>query len=868
MASQALFSFNFSEHVRGEGSWHDVATKICKQVAVDPNMTVRDLVALHLEDVAARVRQTEPVGMDNQHDQYVERGHGVQAVVQEALARHVLHDANPVVDLFSMDAFVARLSSLKEAFPPAWLHALAIKANPLSGILAAAKPLGMGLETASVAEARHALNLGYAPRTVIVDSPCKTTEDLKFFLQQGCYLNLDNVDEIHKVHALLAGAVPDALIGLRINPVVGGGAIAASSTATVSSKFGIPWTADTDADLIALYRDHAWLQGVHVHVGSQGCPLTLLVAGAHRAVAFAKQINQTLGRRQVKVVDIGGGVPTAYNGLAKEAVEFSEYATLLLASVPELFSGEFRVVTEFGRSVFAKAGITLSLVETVKHMNGQNIAVVHCGANQFLRPVYLPKTWPHVFSVFNAHGALKSGNMVAQDIAGPLCFSGDVLARGVLLPQIEAGDYVVMHDTGAYNMAMYSKFNSIPAPAVYAYRSDGNCAIQFSLVRGRETVAETLAFWGPPRPLEWPGFLNQQNSQLKMWRVPRRALVTAVANAKTGSIHAGQRRSISLGALRSSFSTFPHTVIDDQLDIKALTNVNAIVAAFEPSPLPSDNAFHRWVDEHVPATSSDKPLTKEEFDAVVAEAITTLATLEATAWDSDAISDQYVDVSDAKYQQRIAYALVKYKCKDAARYFTLLDKDRQGVISAGKLRDLLLVYAQAAPDEWLSHNFDVLDSDGDGLVSEAEMQQLLLNILGVQKSVLKDLLEQHTKHWTAKHSKQFSKLVLEFETTLKVSEKIRCTWHFAGVPPIPEEDKFKDPPPVPPRYTMSLDELRTSLADEFPEFQTMLPKYTQAIVDGRREFYESRNSKRTNYLRGVSFLTFCGVVDYILTLYA
>ncbi|RHY27221.1 hypothetical protein DYB32_006928 [Aphanomyces invadans] len=586
--------------------------------------------------------------MDNQHDQYVERGHGVQAVVHEALAQHVLHDANPVVDLFSMDAFVARLSSLKEAFPPSWLHALAIKANPLSGILAAAKPLvrGMGLETASVAEARHALNLGYAPRTVIVDSPCKTTEDLKFFLQQGCYLNLDNVDEIHKVHALLAGAVPDALIGLRINPVVGGGAIAASSTATVSSKFGIPWTADTDADLIALYRDHAWLQGVHVHVGSQGCPLTLLVAGAHRA---------------------------------------------------------FRVVTEFGRSVFAKAGITLSLVETVKHMNG---------------------------------------NMVAQDIAGPLCFSGDVLARGVLLPQIEAGDYVVMHDTGAYNMAMYSKFNSIPAPAVD----------------------------------------------------------------------------------------------------KPLTKVSSPVKDMKQS--------------------SD--FMQEEFDAVVAEAITTLATLEATAWDSDAISDQYVDVSDAKYQQRIAYALVKYKCKDAARYFTLLDKDRQ----AGKLRDLLLVYAQAAPDEWLSHNFDVLDSDGDGLVSEAEMQQLLLNILGVQKSVLKDLLEQHTKHWTAKHSKQFSKLVLEFETTLKVSEKIRCTWHFAGVPPIPDEDKFKDPPPVPPRYTMSLDELRTSLADEFPEFQTMLPKYTQAIVDGRREFYESRNSKRTNYLRGVSFLTFCGVVDYILTLYA
>ncbi|RQM19294.1 hypothetical protein B5M09_008847, partial [Aphanomyces astaci] len=242
-------------------------------------------------------------------------------------------------------------------------------------------------------------------------------------------------------------------------------------------------------------------------------------------------------------------------------------------------------------------------------------------------------------------------------------------------------------------------------------------------------------------------------------------------------------------AMRSSLATFPHTVIDDQLDIKALTNVSTIVSAFKPSPLPS------------------------EFDATVADAIATISTLEASAWHDTAISE--IDVAgsdDNSIQKRVAYLLLKYKCKDAARYFALLDKDNQD-------------------------NFNVLDTNGDGLVSEAEMHQLLLNILGVYKSVLKDLLEHHTKHWTAKHSKQLPKLLVEFETTLKVSEKIRCTWHFAGVPPIPEEDKFKDPPPVPPRFTM-------------------------------REFYDARNSKRTNYLRGVSFVTFCGVVDYLITIYA
>ncbi|KAG9408061.1 hypothetical protein AC1031_021297 [Aphanomyces cochlioides] len=502
-AAPPLFSQDLSQFTKSEGgdvSFDVIAMKICAQLHVDPKMTLQEALSLHLQQLAKH--HTLKDMTSDALAKYVQRGKVVEDVVSAVVARELVHEANPVVDLFAMDKFLARLTSLKEAFPPTWIHALAIKANPLSGILLEAKSLGVGLETASYAEAIHALDLGFLPRHVIVDSPCKTTADMEELLRLGCYLNLDNEDEIRKVDQLLGGSVPESTIGLRINPVVGGGTIAASSTATTTSKFGLAWTPDTDVALTKLFQDHPWLQGVHVHVGSQGCALSLLVAGAERAVAFAKQTNERLGRRQIRVIDIGGGVPTIYNGLDKEAVEFTEYAALLKQSVPELFTGEFQVMTEFGRSVFAKAGVTVTRVETVKQWNGQNIAVVHCGANQFLRPVYLPKTWPHCYSVFDSHGRLKQGNLVRQDIAGPLCFSGDVLARDVYLPQIEVGDYIVMHDTGAYNMAMYSKFNSIQAPEVIAYRQKGN-AIQFSQVRPRESVAETLAFWGPKLPLAW-----------------------------------------------------------------------------------------------------------------------------------------------------------------------------------------------------------------------------------------------------------------------------------------------------------------------------------------------------------------------------
>ncbi|RLO03433.1 hypothetical protein DYB28_012828, partial [Aphanomyces astaci] len=362
--------------------------------------------------------------------------------------------------------------------------------------------MGFGAECASFAEVHHALSLNFAPRSVVYDSPCKTYDELKTALQLGCYINLDNEDEIDKVARVFidlygpSGVPADRLlhdrqIGLRINPVVGGGSIASTSTATSSSKFGLPWTPDTQATLVALFHAHPWLQGVHVHVGSQGCALDLLVAGAKRAVEFAALVNTHVGRDQVRVVDIGGGLPTVYDGVSD--LTYEAYAVQLRAHVPAVFSSALSVVTEFGRSVFVKAGITLTKVESVKRWDGQNIAVVHVGANQFLRTAYLPHQWPHVFSVFDATGALKSGPLVRQDIAGPLCFSGDFLAKQVLLPQIHAGDYIVIHDTGGYTVSMYSKYNSRPSTAIYGYDDQ----LGLTPFKEQETVDQVLAFWGP-----------------------------------------------------------------------------------------------------------------------------------------------------------------------------------------------------------------------------------------------------------------------------------------------------------------------------------------------------------------------------------
>lgn len=437
-----------------------------------------------------------------------ERSAVVTAVVAQAVAQRVLHADNPLANLFDWDAYTARLANLRAGLPePEFNHAVAVKANPLRGVLREAQKRGFGAECASFAEAKHSLSLGFAPRKVVYDSPCKTLAELKELLLAGVYINLDNETEIEKVRQVFdelgdAGypsGKHHAQIGLRVNPVVGGGTIDATSTATASSKFGLPLTAETRDRLVQLFKDNEWLQGVHVHVGSQGCEVDLLVAGTKKAVQFALEINASAGRQQIKVMDIGGGLPTVYDGGVAEAYDFKVYGDALRTHVPELFASGFSsIITEFGRSIFVKPGITVSKVEAVKDWAGQHIGVVHVGADQFPRTAYLPELWSHCITVLSQDGSVKSdaSEFIKQDIAGPLCFSGDFMAKQQLLPLIQVGDLVVIHDTGGYTLAMYSKYNSRQAPSVHAYAKQPDGTYKFVVLKERETAAEALSFWG------------------------------------------------------------------------------------------------------------------------------------------------------------------------------------------------------------------------------------------------------------------------------------------------------------------------------------------------------------------------------------
>ncbi|KAG1708601.1 hypothetical protein DVH05_022229 [Phytophthora capsici] len=500
----------------GKETTDQVAQQLCKDnnLTAESSQTVAVLVLQVLAKQATASKQYVAPLLEQQkedaavaHAHHQQRSAAVSHVVEAAVAQKLLHDDSPLTNLFNWDAFQNRLDNLRDAFPePEFNHALAVKTNPTRGLLRGVRSKGFGAECASIAEAKHALSLGFEPRKVVYDSPCKTLGELREMLLAGVYINLDNEEEIRKVNEIFVELGPETTkekhseqIGLRINPVVGGGTIDATSTATVTSKFGLPLTAETKSRLLGIFKQNPWLHGVHVHVGSQGCPLDLLAAGAKKAVAFALEVNAHVGHKQVSVLDIGGGMPTVYDGGEREAYDFNEYATTVRQQVPELFTSGFSsIITEFGRSVFVKPGVTVSKVEAIKDWAGQHIAVVHVGADQFPRTAYLPELWSHCISVLDSHGRPKtdpSSAYIRQDIAGPLCFSGDFLAKQLLLPPIQVGDLVVIHDTGGYTMSMHSKYNSRQVSSHFAYSTTGS-NVKFSILKERETTEETLACWG------------------------------------------------------------------------------------------------------------------------------------------------------------------------------------------------------------------------------------------------------------------------------------------------------------------------------------------------------------------------------------
>ncbi|MFJ5265886.1 diaminopimelate decarboxylase [Streptomyces sp. NPDC088387] len=421
------------------------------------------------------------------------------AAVRAAVEQGLLGPATPIVGLLDVTGIRESAAALRAAFDAVTapgtpvLHAFAVKASPLVPVLRLLREEGIGAEVASPGELALVRAAGLPPERTVLDSPAKTPAELREALALGIAVNADNPQELDRIDAMMRSAPSRSPLGIRVNPQIGGGAIGSTSTATATSKFGVALRDEGAREwVVRAYLDRPWLSRLHSHTGSQGIPLELLARGAAETYALAEEINRRIGRRQIDTIDIGGGLPVNF-GSDTETPAYADYARVLAETVPGLFDGRYGLVTEFGRSLLAKHGTVVARVEYAKSAGGRPVAVTHAGVQVATRTVYAPTSWPLRIAAYDAKGRPKDGPAVVQDVAGPACFAGDLLAEGRALPLLEQGDHAAALDTGAYYFAHHYAYNSLARPGVFGFAPDGSGGVVFATVRKEQRLEEIVA---------------------------------------------------------------------------------------------------------------------------------------------------------------------------------------------------------------------------------------------------------------------------------------------------------------------------------------------------------------------------------------
>ena len=357
------------------------------------------------------------------------------------------------------------------------LVAYSVKANSNLGVLALLARLGAGFDIVSGGELARVLAAGGDARKVLFSGVGKSEDEIAQALRAGILcLNLESEDELRRVAQVAARLGQRAPIAFRVNPDVDAKTHPYISTGLRQNKFGIAYE---DAERI--YREAAQLPqvdivGVGCHIGSLMTGTGPFVDAAARILALA----QRLGRAGIRLahIDLGGGFGIRYRDESPASIgAFIDGALGVLAGREE------SLIVDPGRAIVGNAGVLLTRVQYLKRGAERNFLVVDAAMNDLIRPA-LYGAWHEVLP---AQRRDESAAQAVYDVVGPVCESGDFLAKDRTLAA-RAGDLLAVMSAGAYAMVMSSNYNTRPRAAEVMVHGG-----KAHLVRRRESIEELYA---------------------------------------------------------------------------------------------------------------------------------------------------------------------------------------------------------------------------------------------------------------------------------------------------------------------------------------------------------------------------------------
>lgn len=355
------------------------------------------------------------------------------------------------------------------------LVCFAVKANSNLGVLNVLARLGAGFDIVSGGELERVLAAGGSADKIVFSGVGKTREDMRRALEVGVHcFNIESTDELERLQVVAAELGVRAPVSLRVNPDVDAGTHPYISTGLKENKFGIAIADAEDVYVRAAQLPNLEVLGVDCHIGSQLTTLEPFIDALDRLLALVDRLGDC--GIYLRHIDLGGGVGVRYRD--EEPPLVADY----IKAVRERLDGrDLALMFEPGRYVVANAGVLLTQVEYLKHTEHKDFAIVDAAMNDLIRPA-LYQAWMDVTAVRPRDTAARP-----YDIVGPICETGDFLAKGRELA-LEEGDLLAVHSAGAYGFVMSSNYNTRGRCAEVLV--DGDQAFE---VRRRETVAELFA---------------------------------------------------------------------------------------------------------------------------------------------------------------------------------------------------------------------------------------------------------------------------------------------------------------------------------------------------------------------------------------
>lgn len=349
----------------------------------------------------------------------------------------------------------------------------AVKANGNLAILDVLARLGSAFDIVSGGELERVGAAGGSQQTVTFAGVGKTRAELEQALGAGiaCF-NVESIEELELLAQVAAALGLNAPVAIRVNPDVDADTHPYIATGLNENKFGIPM-----ADAMDVYRRAAALPslrvaGVACHIGSQLTALEPIIDAAKRVMKLVDSLNSE--NIEVDHIDIGGGLGIAYNDESPPAIE------TYVQAICQMIDPHYEIVIEPGRSIVGAAGALLSRVQYLKQTPQKTFAICDAAMTELIRP-----------ALYQAHHNVLpvsiGGEARVVDVVGPVCESGDFLARDRTLA-VSSGDLIALMDCGAYGFVMASNYNARPRPAEVLIDRG-----KIHLARERETGAQLYA---------------------------------------------------------------------------------------------------------------------------------------------------------------------------------------------------------------------------------------------------------------------------------------------------------------------------------------------------------------------------------------